>query len=232
MSSSSSFTQKQSEWDHQAGTDDVKNQVCRPFTDKEWDDMVADIRAKLLPDNHSGPTDSILDVGCGNALVLSRLAANFTHIYGVDYGYAMIEKARENLSRGTFKQGEAGSLNFADNRFDRVLCYSIFHYFPDQKYVYQAIEQMIRVCKPGGVILIGDLLDSTAEQAFKAAADIEYEKALPLIFRYSQWLFVDFDKIKQHFEQKFASQGLKVEVLSQPEHFKLRHYRKDLRIWC
>lgn len=38
-----------------------------------------------------------------------------------------------------------------------MLCYSVFHYFPNKKYAYKAIDELLRVCKNNGIILIGDL---------------------------------------------------------------------------
>ena len=79
----------------------------------------------------------------------------------------------------------------------------------------------------GGMVLIGDLLDKTFEQSIKSASDLDYEQTLPYIMRYSQWTFCDLNAIKNHYQQR----GFNVEILKQPDHFQLSHYRKDLRIW-
>jgi ubiquinone/menaquinone biosynthesis C-methylase UbiE len=219
------FSQKQKEWDTQGSShSDFKEQVCRPITEEDWQALLADIQSKLLLPNQF---NSILDVGCGNALILSSIQQNFNSIYGIDYGESMIKNAKKLLPHGHFKKGDAGKLDFENERFDRVLSYSIFHYFPDETYVYNAIDEMIRVTKPGGVILIGDLLDKNHEENIKGNSDLAYEEKLPYILRYSHWTFCDLEKIKAHFENQIS----KVEILNQPKTFKLSHYRKDLRIW-
>jgi hypothetical protein len=92
---------------------------------------------------------------------------------------------------------------------------------------------MLRVTKKGGVILIGDLLDKQFEQEIKNASDMIYEEKLPFILRYSQWTFCDLTKLIKHFQaKKYQDKITNIEILAQPEHFALRHYRKDLRICC
>lgn len=229
------FNQKRAEWDHQANsTGDLKAQVCRPVNDDDWQALITDITKKLLlNDNHQQKLDAILDVGCGNALVLSEFTDYFQQVFGVDYGDSMIANALNTLPQGHFSTGEAADLKFSSHQFDRVLSYSIFHYFPDEAYIYKAINEMIRVTKKGGIILIGDLLDKTFEQEIKSASDLDYEQKLPLILRYSQWTFCDLNKIVDHFQgPTYQNKIKKIEVLNQPQDFKLRHYRKDLRICC
>jgi len=221
------FTTKKNEWSQNAlETDDLKKQVCRPIDNKNWKELVADISCKL---DLTPGLNSILDVGCGNALLLSQLTPEIENYYGTDYADSMISQAKHQISNGQFSVGEAAELNFTDKQFDRVLSYSIFHYFPDESYINKAIEEFIRVTKPGGIILIGDLLDKQFEQTIKDASDLEYEKQLPYIMRYSEWTFCDLNKVKAQLEKN--NKVTKVEILKQPKNFQLSHYRKDLKIW-
>ncbi|MBU2892943.1 class I SAM-dependent methyltransferase [Colwellia sp. D2M02] len=220
----STFDKKRSEWDQQAlSSADLKKQVCRPTTEQAWQALLIDIKSKL---QISTKLNSILDVGCGNGLLLSKLADDFDQLYGVDYASSMVEQAKILMPKQCFSVAEAAKLNFDDSSFDRVLSYSIFHYFPEQDYIIKAINEMIRVTKPGGIILIGDLLDKDFEQKIKGASDPLIEEKLPDIMRYSQWTFCDLAAVKLH----FSHQVKHIEILNQPEHFQLSEYRKDLRI--
>jgi len=222
-----SFTKKQNEWSQNAlNTNDLKKQVCRPIDNDNWQALVSDISHKL---NLTNNLDSILDVGCGNALLLSQLTPKANSYYGIDYAESMIGEAKCQIKQGQFYVGDAANLNFSDNQFDRVLSYSIFHYFPDEAYIHKAINECIRVTKPGGIILIGDLLDKQFEKDIKGASNLEYEKQLPHIMRYSEWTFCDLNKLKTIFEAH--NKVTKIEVLQQPSSFQLSHYRKDIRIW-
>ena len=216
---------KKNEWEQQAKTsEDLGRQVCRTVDSSEFLKLIDDIKKKLVIDRK---LDSILDIGCGNALVLNHLSGSFQNIYGTDFSANMIDKARVTIPQGHFSQGEANSLKFKDNQFDRVLTYSIFHYFPSIEYGYNTIDEMIRVCKKGGVVLIGDLLDQSQESVIKGKSDLEYEKKIPHIQRYSEWLFFNLYEL----QKLFLNKGYRVEILDQPDHFKCSHYRKDVRIW-
>ena len=221
-----SFTIKQEEWHKQVQeANDLKAQVGRPVDEETWQALVSDITEKLQLETK---VTKLLDLGCGNALILSELASKADNVYGVDYAEAMIEQAKKVLPQGHFQTGQAAKLPFDNHYFERLLCYSIFHYFPDQDYVIKAIEEMIRITKKGGVILIGDLLDSQFEQEIKSGSNLDYEQKIPHIHRYSEWTFCHLDKLISHLENKVS----KVEILEQPMSFPLRHYRKDLRITC
>ena len=99
---------------------------------------------------------SLLEVGCGNAFLLSILRTSVKSIAGTDFSEEQIKQAKK-LLKAKFYVSEANKLPFKDNSFDRVLCYSVFHYFPSYEYAKQTIKELIRVCKPSGLILIGDI---------------------------------------------------------------------------
>lgn len=221
----SEFNSKQAEWEQIVRDNhDFKAQVGRPFENELWQALTNDVEKKL---SFSMQGNNVLDVGCGNGLLLSKLLSNCTACSGVDYSKAMIEEAKKLLPQGDFYQAEANNLPFQTHQFDRVLSYSIFHYFPSYDYALSVIKEMMRVCKPGGVILIGDVLDSQFEKEIKETSDLEYEKTIPLIHRYSKWRFFSLEQLKSDLERE----GCKVEILSQPSTFPLSQYRKDMRIW-
>ena len=220
----SEFNSKQAEWDEIARINsDFKAQVGRPFDDTLWQALCDDVEQKLML---SAQGNSILDVGCGNGLLLSKLQ-KCSQYAGVDYSQAMIDEAKKLLPQGVFYQSQASDLQFADNEFERVLSYSIFHYFPSYQYALDVIKEMIRVCRPGGVILIGDILDKHFEHDIKSSSDLEYEKTIPLIHRYSLWRFFSFEQLETDLQHCVK----KVEILTQPDSFPLSRYRKDLRLW-
>jgi ubiquinone/menaquinone biosynthesis C-methylase UbiE len=218
------FEKKQQDWDRQAfSSEDPGAQVARPGSADAIDRLVSDIAYKL---DTSAASFSILDVGCGNGLVLSKLAKDRSKVAGVDYSRAMIDRARALVPNGSFSVGEAQSLPFSDGEFERVLCYSIFHYFPNDEYAVRAIAELVRVCAPGGVVLVGDLLDQSCEQDIKGKSNLDYEEQIPLIHRYSEWRFYDLDWLASQAPDRVQ----KTEILLQPSDFALSGYRKDLRL--
>lgn len=202
---------------------DPSTQVGRPEDQNTFDTLVADIRSKL---RMSAEVRNLADIGCGNGLVLGQLIHERTRIAGVDYAEDMIREAKRILPDGDFYAQGANQLPFANKAFDRVLCYSIFHYFPSDTYALETLAELVRITAPGGTILIGDILDRDHEDRIKGSSDPEIEKTLPFIHRYSSWHFFDLGNLA-----KFAEDlGVHAEILEQPAHFRLRSYRKDLRL--
>ena len=219
-----SFIQKRTEWNNQAllNSEHFK-QVLRPIDKKDFQNYVEYIFDKL---QLSEPTDYLLDVGCGNGLMLSRLKKNSNNIAGLDYSEAMIEEARKTLPEAVLFTSEANKIPFPDDTFDRVLSYSISHYFPSNDYFYQAIDEMIRVCKDGAVILLGDVLDKKFEKEIKDASNKKIEQEIPLIMRYSEWRFYDIEDVCKY----YADRGICCKIITQPATIKTSHYRKDILI--
>ncbi len=220
----SEFLTKQTEWHQQAvESDDFKLQVGRPQSDENWRALAFDVNKKL----QLNESERLLDVGCGSGLLLSHLAQNCASIAGIDYAEAMVKKAKTLLPQGEFHCGEANQLPFATNSFDKLLSYSIFHYFPSEQYALDVINEMIRVVKPGGMILLGDLLDAEYEAQIKGSSDLDYEQQIPYIHRYSQWRFYDLQNLIGRLEDTVR----RTEILAQPSGFALSGYRKDIRLW-
>jgi len=216
---------KMKEWDEQAtASKHPGRQVCRPIGPEDIKNMAGDIANKLQLARFNG---ALLDVGCGNSFVAAYLDIPRENITGVDYSSEMVRLARRLSPRSRFFRREANNLVFPDNQFDRVLCYSIFHYFPDDDYSQSVIAELIRVAKPGGIILIGDVPDKRHEKEFKLASNPDYEKAIPLIQRYSKWRFFDLESWRENLAQK----GHRCEILSQPKSLICSSYRKDFRIF-
>ncbi len=93
----------------------------------------------------------ILDVGCGNGLFTVPLAENH-HLCGIDFSEGMIEYAFANGLDA--KQGSAEELPYEDDSFDAVLSIEMIQCVPNFK---KAIEEMARVLKPGGKLVLQTL---------------------------------------------------------------------------
>ena len=55
-----------------------------------------------------------------------------------------------------------GDLPFADRTFDAVVTRFSFHHLEDPK---KALDEMVRVCRPGGRVVVCDVYTTTADQA-------------------------------------------------------------------
>jgi ubiquinone/menaquinone biosynthesis C-methylase UbiE len=101
----------------------------------------------------------VLSVGCGPGVIL-RAVTNLDpsiRATGIDVSEGRLqqakEKNRENL-RVQFVCGDARSMEFQSNSFDVVYCRMLLQYLTEKE---RAVSEMVRVCKPGGTVLLQDL---------------------------------------------------------------------------
>lgn len=103
----------------------------------------------------------ILDIGMGDCGCMSFFwAKRGFKVVGIDHSPNAVHDSRKDAQKkkfkGTFEArlANAESLPFADDEFDAVFAYHSMHHMEN---VQQAINEMVRVCKKGGIILISDL---------------------------------------------------------------------------
>ena len=113
----------------------------------QWAHRVANI-AEIDLGHH------VLDVSCGTG-TLSKAAQLETglsgRVVGLDSSEKMLASA-EKKSRGiTWLPGTAEDLPFEKSEFDRVICQFSLMFLPNR---IAAIKEMLRVCKPDGLVVI------------------------------------------------------------------------------
>lgn len=106
----------------------------------------------------------ILDIGCSTGICASHVVALEQNRYvGVDVEQAYVEIAAKRYpTKATFLQMDAGKLEFEENRFDRILFFSVLHHMEDGL-VRDCFKQVRRVLKNDGKVLVAEPIfaDST-----------------------------------------------------------------------
>jgi ubiquinone/menaquinone biosynthesis C-methylase UbiE len=99
----------------------------------------------------------ILDVGCGAGYWIRdfiRWGANPQHIIGVDLLEQRVAEARRLTPEGvTIHCGNATDLEFPDESFDLIVQSTVFTSILDHNVRQRLAREMLRVLKPGGIIL-------------------------------------------------------------------------------
>lgn len=113
--------------------------------------------------------DTVLDVACGPGIIACEYAKLVNHVTGIDITPSLIEQAKsvqkeQGLNNMEWKVGDVSNLPFYDESFSIVITRASFHHIVNRKRV---LEEMIRVCKLGGKILVVEVTpDNDKKEAF------------------------------------------------------------------
>ncbi len=116
--------------------------------------------------------DSVLDVGCGTGILARsalRVVGPSGSVVGVDVNEGMLQVARSKSTDVEWRQGQAESLPFAQNMFDRVVSQFGLMFFQDR---IKAVSEMIRVMKRGGKACVAVWASLSATPGYAAVADM------------------------------------------------------------
>ena len=95
-----------------------------------------------------------LDVGCGEGRFCRMMRDGGVDVVGIDPTAALIGHARSSDPVGTYVIGRAESIPFAAESFDLVVSYLSLVDVPELPL---SIDEMARVLRPGGALLIANL---------------------------------------------------------------------------
>jgi ubiquinone/menaquinone biosynthesis C-methylase UbiE len=108
---------------------------------------------------HLARGTEVLSVGCGPGVILGAICSLYPSVRGtgLDISADRVEEAkRKNRDnpRARFVCGDAHAMQFPAESFDVVYCRMLLQYLRDKD---RAVTEMVRVCKPGGTVLLQDL---------------------------------------------------------------------------
>lgn len=114
-------------------------------------------RVKFIVDEFPlGRYSSVLDVGCGTGVLGGRLAACGYEVTGLDPSEGMLDVMRIDHPAVTAIRGLGDDLPFEDGSFDVVVTVAALHHVGEPSAVRGTLEEMARVCRTGGRIVVWD----------------------------------------------------------------------------
>jgi ubiquinone/menaquinone biosynthesis C-methylase UbiE len=122
------------------------------------------IRQNVLDLAEIRPGESILEVGCGTGTITlgakARAGTN-SQVVGIDVAPDMLVTARQKAEKAgldvAFQPGRIEEIPFPDAQFDLVLSSLMLHHIHGDSAKLRGIQEIFRVLKPGGRVLIVDV---------------------------------------------------------------------------
>lgn len=148
------------------------------LTEKGFPELIKQILTYL----EIKPEDKLLDIGCGAALITRELILASNNIVGLDANYQMIKHAPISTHRVL---GVGDALPFKNASFDKILCHSVFQYFPDLNYSENVISEMMRLLSENGSFLIMDIPNLAKKQQYLSVKGEETTRLTRLFYEKS-----------------------------------------------
>lgn len=136
--------------------------------------------------------EHILDAGCGTGHTALALATQGVSVVAVDLTAAMLEQGRRLAAeRGItgidFRLGDVEQLPFAGSEFDLVVSRYSAHHWPHPQ---RALAEFRRVLRPGGTLLLADIVsfDAFALDTFLQSIELLRDPSHVRDHTVDQWL--------------------------------------------
>jgi ubiquinone/menaquinone biosynthesis C-methylase UbiE len=107
-----------------------------------------------------GPESELLDVGPGDGTLFRLSSGRVRRCFGVDPSRSAVDKLRrafQGIANVEFAIGSMDSIPCPDASFDVVVINSVLQMLPAVADVKRSLAELVRVCRPGGLIFVGEL---------------------------------------------------------------------------
>lgn len=140
------------------------------WSDVGQDFAIGTLRAEMLAAAWPCGTE-VADLGCGTGFLANWLAERGAHVFAVDHSEGMLARAREATAaaRLEFRRGELDALPLGDGEVDAAFSSLVWHHLPDHG---AAAREVFRVLRPGGRVVVADLLPHDREWMRETMGDL------------------------------------------------------------
>ena len=196
-----------------------------------FDDRVTSLAIeKLLPRNLT-----LADIGCGTGSLTFELARFARKVVGVDLSGEMLRRARaiakeRALDNVEFRRGDVFQLPLDSHSVDAAFCVMVLHFIPDPA---RAIASLCRVVRPGGAVILVDLVEHKQEWMREQMAHqwLGFDRgAVEGWFRAAGAVTMDYDLTGSYAGEKIARNGNRpVEIFVARAGLPAKSARKSVR---
>ncbi len=171
MTSEAGYYQPDLAWIHHAGYSQHVKQTCPGIL-------------KLMREVGLSAGARVLDVGCGSGLLAAKLIAAGYAVHGVDASPAMIELARAHAPGATF---DVVRLPTRLPPADAVVSTGhVLNYLDSRDDIAQALAELARATKPGGVLAFDLMTERFAATRDVAQVHAKVEDDWAIVTRFSR----------------------------------------------
>jgi ubiquinone/menaquinone biosynthesis C-methylase UbiE len=108
---------------------------------------------KVFAAHGVGPTDRIVDVGCGIGTYEMSLAEDWPNIAGIDVSQESIAQARDNCPGVHFASFDGKQMPFEDNSAAAAFAICVWHHVPVPDWML-FLAEIKRILRPGGILAV------------------------------------------------------------------------------
>lgn len=144
----------------------------------------------------------ILEIGVGTGNLASKFLDKNCEIIGIDQSREMLSVAKEKYPRLKVRLGEFLKIPYENKSFDLIISTYAFHHLNEREKA-AAIEEMLRVLKDEGTIIIGDLMFESKiaeEEILKQLSQSQIEEIKDEYYSYIDILREEFKKQNKSLE--------------------------------
>ena len=132
-------------WCKISGVYDLVENIYNGKANERTTDYVASLMDK---------DDKVLECACGTGMFSVKIAPCVNALTATDFADGMLKRAKKKCSKFSnvlIESGDITALKYEDNSFDKAVAANVIHLLDDPK---KAIDELKRVVKPGGTIVI------------------------------------------------------------------------------